>query len=236
MQNLLFDEPTQVGLYIQPKPMAQGATPLALVQLQKMLDGLRPILRPSRMFENPWLFEYYDPTWSFACATYLLVAVEAPSDEAFALKGAPQKEAEIVTDLMLRWKAPARALEMSFAALCKPAGAAEWPQVCTRCHGHGWRDCCAGQKSFCEECFQWEGAAPCQRCGLEGCIAPAERIKTLVGRRVDVNLMACAFETLAPAVARESSARVWPHRRAQAICCEGAGWRLLVMALPEQTQ
>lgn len=230
MQQQLFNEAPPPGTYVPPKPKA-GATPLALVELQRLLDRFKPVMAERAAFECPWLVAVDGIEWSVTITEWMVLAVNARSDEAALVASCNVGFPETI---MREWpRSNLHLREANFERLAKPAGAAQWPAPCEVCRGAGWLVCCGDESGPCSECMDYEGCPPCENCEAEGSVLPA-CFKTLCGQSVNVNLLACAFETLAPAVAPKSRAWIWSHPKLRAICAEGAGWRLMLMGLKNQ--
>ena len=128
----------------------------------------------------------------------------------------------------------------SGARLQEWAGPAAWPGTCEDCSGDGWHRCycdseCDGPFSECQEC-DGSGSACCQTCDQNGLTLPVRRAR-LEKTPVNANLLACAFEIVAPAITDPKTSDVWGWRddegRVPALRLEGEGWRIVLMPMTE---
>lgn len=226
MQLEMFETPA-LGTYVAPAPKVPTA--LELLNLRPLLDRFAPLVTDVPLMESVWRWTHGDQRWSAVVNTWLLLAVHGYSADAAPLGDV------LIGSLKLRKYVeaqvpPATASRITFAALREWAGPANWPDTCGGCGGDGRAFCTCGKFSECQNC-SGTGLADCSIC--KGCkVAMAPREQRLEKTAVDSNLLACALETLAPAVAPGQNLWMWRDENAgrPAIRFESRDWRLIVMA------
>ena len=241
MQNQLFDEPIEVGVYVPPNPAHSALTPLALVDLQRLLDLLKPLWIKTPAFAHVWQWRgETGETWSAVATPWTIIAVRGHNKRAVEFASVADLtfgEGAIKAEVK-RCQHPEGASRSTFARLREWAGEAVWPASCPTCKGDGWHVCdCAyeGQEPLaqCQEC-DGSGTAVCQECDQRGLTLPLRRAR-LEKTPVNANLLACAFEILAPAIIEPDNSSVWGWRddfgRVTALRLEGEEWRMIVMPL-----
>lgn len=226
MQLEMFETP-DVGIYVAPKP--KPSTALESLDLRPLLEKFALFGPLVPLLKSTWTWTEGEQRWSAVINIRMMVATHGHNT------GAEQLEEIVGADRLRGYveshKPPANASRITFALLREWAEPAVWPDKCPKCGGDGFHQCECGNLSECQNCDENLGLAKCQTCNESGTTIEM-RPKNLEKTAVDSNLLACALETLAPAVAPGQNLWMWRDENGgrPMLRFESRDWRLIVMA------